>query len=57
MVRMFLTLILAGHALAVAVSMAMSILGWPEARVGVLANLVVAGLLFWGVRSGGLQGP
>lgn len=46
-----------GIAAAVAVSMALSILGWPEARVGVLANLVVAGLLFWGVRSGGLQGP
>lgn len=46
-----------GIAAAVAVSLVMSILGWPEARVGVVANLVVAGLLVWAIRNGVFQGP
>lgn len=46
-----------GIAAAVVVSLLMSILGWPEARVGVPANLLVAGLLFWAIRNGVFQGP
>lgn len=45
----------AGVGVAVAVSLVMSILGWPEARVGVLANLLVVGLLIWAVRIGVFQ--
>lgn len=49
--------VIPGIAAAVAVSLGMSILGWPEARVGVAANLVVAGLLVWAIRNGVFQGP
>lgn len=46
-----------GIALAVLASLVMTALGWPEARIGVGANLVVAALLFWAVQTGALEGP
>lgn len=39
---------------AAALSFVLSILAWPEARVGILANLLVLGLLFLALRWGGL---
>jgi hypothetical protein len=38
-----------------ALSIVLSILAWPEARLGILANLAVLGLLFLALRWGGLN--
>jgi len=40
---------------AVAVSVVLSLLAWPEARVGVPANLLILGVLFLALRFGGLD--
>jgi hypothetical protein len=45
-------------ALAAAVfSLAMSVLGWPEARIGVVINMVILGVLLAGARLGWSSAP